>query len=313
MSSAIELSIIVCSYNTREETLACLESIDRERCGLSVEIIVVDNASSDGSVESIAERFPHVILKALDTNVGFAAANNLGGADANGEYLLLLNPDTVLLEGALRNIVEFARAHPKAGIYGGRTFFADMTLNANSCHGAPTVWSQICKGTGLSAIFRRWRVFDPEGLGGWQRDSVREVECITGCFLLIQRSLWEKLGGFDCDFFMYGEDTDLCLRARKLGARPLLCPDARLIHYGGRSEAVRSEKIVRLFRAKQQLFKKHWNQRAVRFGELTLVAWAFTRYVALAFVGVARPEMRIRAQEWKVVFDRRHEYCDSMG
>ena len=153
--------------------------------------------------------------------------------------------------------------------------------------------------------------FNPEGLGAWRRDSVREVDCISGCFLLMKRNLWEQLGGFDLDYFMYGEDTDLCLRARKLGAKCIVVPDAQLVHYGGRSERVRGDKMVRLFKAKHQLFQKHWNPRMVGFGSTMLASWAFTRFCALRMLGVVSASFRERAVEWYSVFRRRSEYSES--
>src|SRR5690606_14326374 len=111
----------------------------------------------------------------------------------------------------------------------------------NSCHGRPTLWSLICLGTGLASLFRRSRCLNPESLGSWKRDSVREVDAVTGCFLLIGRELWNELGGFDESFFMYGEDTDLCLRSWAKGRPCLICPEAKLIHYGAQADRVRPD------------------------------------------------------------------------
>ena len=303
-----DVSILIVSYNTQEETLACIESVYDQTKEVTFELIVVDNASQDGSAEAIEAKFPDLTLIKSKDNLGFAGANNLAAENATGEYLLLLNPDTVILDQAIDRVVKFARENPDAGLYGGRTFFEDMTLNANSCHGAPTPWSLLCMGTGFSTLFRGSRFFNPEGLGAWQRDDVREVDCITGCFLLIERSIWEELGGFDLDYFMYGEDTDLCMRARQRGSKCLINPEARLIHYGGRSERVRGDKMVRLFRAKRQLFEKHWSPSMVRFGSTMLTSWAFTRYGILRIFGIASSKHRDRALEWYSVYDRRCEY-----
>ncbi|RCS46356.1 glycosyltransferase family 2 protein [Bremerella cremea] len=305
---SFDVSILVVSYNTREETLACLASVYEQTKEVSFELIVVDNASSDGSAEAIEETFSDLTLIKSTENLGFAGANNLAAEKATGEYVLLLNPDTVILDQAIDRIVAFAQADSEMGVYGGRTLFGDLTLNANSCHGAPTPWSLFCMGTGFSSLFRNSTFFNPEGLGAWRRDSVREVDCISGCFLLIKRSIWEQLDGFDLDYFMYGEDTDLCLRARKLGAKCLIVPDAQLIHYGGRSERVRGDKMVRLFKAKHQLFQKHWSPWAVGFGGSMLASWALTRYLALRVLGFASASYRQRAEEWYSVFRRRREY-----
>lgn len=304
----VDVSILVVSYNTKEETLDCLRSVYDQTHQVSFELIVVDNASSDGSAEAIAEQFPQTVLIDSKDNLGFAGANNLAAKQATGKYILLLNPDTVILENAIDRVVQFADSRPQSEIYGGRTLFGDKTLNENSCHGAPTPWSLLCMGVGLSSVFRRSELFNPEGLGSWQRDTVREVDCITGCFLLIERTVWEELDGFDLDYFMYGEDTDLCIRAGKLGVKSVICPEAILIHYGGRSERIRGDKMVRLFRAKSQLFHKHWRPGMVSFGTSMLVAWAFSRYCVLRTLGIASSSHRQRAAEWYSVYSRREQF-----
>ena len=304
-----DVSVLIISFNTCELTLGCLRSVQEQTRGVGYEVVVVDNASNDGSADAIAREFPSVRLVRLAENVGFARANNLAAKEARGRYLLLLNPDTVILDGAIQKAVAFADAHPRSGIVGGRTFFADRRLNYTSCHGAPTPWSQLCKGLGLSSLFRRSRWFDPESLGGWERDDVRKVDAVTGCFLLIRRPLWDELRGFDESFFMYGEDTDLCLRAGKLGAACMICPDCTLIHYGGSSERVRADKMVRLFRAKAQLFHKHWSPAAARFGVATLRMWAFTRMAALRVLSTLTPRRQEAYAAWREVYSRRDQYC----
>jgi N-acetylglucosaminyl-diphospho-decaprenol L-rhamnosyltransferase len=296
------LSIFIISHNTRELTLACLRSLFAQTCGIKFEVIVADNASADGSAEAIADTFPTVRLLEPGVNLGFAAGNNLAARHARGEFLLLLNPDTVLLNDSVAAAVAFARSNPDAGIVGGRTLFADGTLNPSSCHGRPTPWSLFCAGVGLSSVFRRSRWFDPESLGRWQRDTVREVPAVTGCFLLIRRELWERLGGFDEAFFMYGEETDLCLRAAKLGQRCVICPEAQLVHYGGRSERARADKMVKLFRAKAQLFERHWDPRWIGFGITMLKLWALTRMVAFGLASLVNPKRRESYETWRKVW-----------
>ena len=163
-------------------------------------------------------------------------------------------------------------------------------------------------GVGVSSVFRGSRFFDPESLGGWKRDSVREVDAVTGCFLLIRRSLWNELGGFDEQFFMYGEETDLCLRARRAGHRSVICPDATLIHYGGRSERTRADKMIKLFKAKTQLFEKHWRPGARWFGDAMLRAWAVTRLAATGVLRLARPSYNDAHGVWREIWRRRAEW-----
>jgi len=302
------LSVLVVSYRTLGLTLECLRSLHAQTTEVSFETLVVDNASDDGSAEAIAAEFPQARLFALERNVGFAAANNLAAEHARGELFLLLNPDTVVLEHAVDRIVEVARRRPEAGIWGGRTVFADGRLNRGSCWAAPTLWSTFLIATGLA---NKVPALHPEAMGTWRRDSEREVDIVSGCFLLTSAQLWRRLGGFDPAFFMYGEDADLCLRARALGARPMISPSATLVHHGGASERIRSDKLVRLFRAKAQLCARYWGPLRGRVGVAQLDLWAWLRVVSLSLAGLFRPRFREGAREWCSVLRQRCEWWDA--
>jgi len=308
--NAVDVSILIVSYNTRELTLEAIRTAKAQTSRISSEIIVVDNASTDGSAEAIAAVFPDVRLMALDHNLGFAGGNNLASTEAKGEYLLLLNPDTVVLAAAIDNLVAFARANPKGRIWGGRTLFADGTLNPASCWGRMTMWNLACRATGLTSLFRNSEVFNSEAYGNWQRDTVRSVDIVSGCFLLIKRSFWRKLGGFAPVFFMYGEEADLCLRAKSLGARPMITPDAMIIHYGGASESARTDKLVRLLAAKAELIERHFSAPVRPFAHLLLQAWPISRVTALSLAATLTGATRSRqdAQVWRDVLGRRSNW-----
>jgi hypothetical protein len=307
VNAGADLSIVVVSYNTRALTLDCLRSVYAQTRDVSFDVFVVDNASADGSAAAIAAEFPQVRLFALNRNLGFAAANNLAAQHATSAWLLLLNPDTVVLDGAIDKLVVFAAEQsakdPACGIFGGRTLFGDGQLNPTSAWGRPTPWSIFCMATGLTRLFRNRRLFNPEALPHWARDTVRAVDIVTGCFLLIRRNLWEQLGGFDPAFFMYGEEADLCLRARRRGVRCLICPDATIIHYGGASESVPAEKLVRLFSAKIRLFARHWSPTAARIGAAILRAHAFIRVAAFGVLAWDQSVVAVRRLEtWQAVW-----------
>lgn len=306
------LSILIVSYNTREMTLDCLRSVYEQTRDVSFEVLVVDNASTDASADAIAAKFPQVRLWALDDNLGFAGGNNFAAQHATGDWLLLLNPDTVVLDRAIDRLVEFAERRqtddPAYGIFGGRTLFGDRSLNPTSCWNRPTVWSMVCLGTGLLSVFRKSSIFNPEAMPGWKRDSVRDVDIVTGCFFLLRRELWNRLGGFDPAFFMYGEEADLCLRARQRGLRGLICPDATIVHYGGASEKVRAAKMIRLFRAKAQLFHRHWSPMAARFGVAMLDLWTLSRLAAFTVAGAVRARYQDSAATWRDVWKGRSEW-----
>ncbi|MCC5787807.1 MAG: glycosyltransferase family 2 protein [Phycisphaerales bacterium] len=272
-----ELSVLVISYNTRELTLDALRTlIDQTRC--DYEVIVWDNASSDGSADAIEAEFGgRVRLTRSEENLGFAGANNAAAEHASGRYLLLLNPDTEVLDGAVDKLLAFADSNPEAGIWGGRTVFADGRVNPSSCWTRMTVWSLVCQVSGLSKAFSGSRVFNPEAVSAWWSEGEREVDIVSGCFFLIKRDLWDRLGGFDPAFFMYGEEADLCLRAKKLGVRPMVTADAVIVHHGGASEKIESGKISRILNAKMQLVERHMSKAGRGVARALLLLWPMSR------------------------------------
>ena len=305
----IDISIIIVSYNTKKLTLKCLRSVYEQTNGISFEVIVVDNNSTDNSAESISEYYPDCILIPLKENIGFARANNLAAKGASGDYLLLLNPDTIVMDGAIQRLLDFAQKNPDNLIYGGRTLYADLSLNPTSCWRRPTLWSLFCYAVGLTSIFRRNALLDPESYGAWPRDTVRIVDIVTGCFLLIDKKFWDCLGGFDPQFFMYGEDADLCLRAAAKGAKPVITPDATIIHYCGASETVRADKMIRLFRAKGQLMNRHWNPVSKCIGLSLLKFSVLSRAVACQCLVPFMPGTPSKnAESWKEIWRRRKEW-----
>ncbi len=299
------ISVIVVSYNTCELTLEALESLFQQTSCL-IEVIVIDNASNDGSAEAIKQKFPKVTLIASEENLGFAAGNNLGAQYATAPYLLLLNPDTIVLDGAVDKLLKFAEKYPEAKIWGGKTLFADYTLNPSSCWSRQTLWSLFGQAVGLNSLFRKITFFNPEGIGGWDRNGERYVDIVSGCFLMIERSLWNTLDGFHPDFFMYGEEADLCLRARYYNATPMVTSAATIIHYGGASEKVRSDKLVKLMEAKQRLIFRHFSQKSRRIANLLLSAWPLSRYIAHKILYLSGVEKsKEKCEVWKSVWKQR--------
>ncbi len=305
----IDVSIIIISYNTKEMSLDCIRSVYDQTEGISFEIIVVDNDSNDGSAQAIEEKFSAVNLIKSDENLGFAKANNLAAKEADGRYLLLLNPDTVVLNGAIQAIFKFAKRCPDNLLYGGKTLYGDMTLNPTSCWRQQSLWSLFCYSLGLTSLFRNNRIFDPESYGSWDRDTEREVDIVTGCFLLIEKEFWDLLKGFDPDFFMYCEDADLCLRATQKGAQPILMPDATIIHYCGASEKVRTDKMIRLFRAKELLMVRHWHPIKARFGSMMLGLGVRLRaWMSQLLTSVSPKRFGKNADSWLEIWKRRREW-----
>lgn len=309
------LSIIIVSYNTREMTLACIRSVFEQTSRHPFEVIVLDNNSSDESADAIHQAFAdRITLVRSKENFGFARGNNEAIRGARGDRLLLLNPDTLVLDGAIDRLLDFADSRPDARIWGGRTLYADRSLNPASCWRRQNLWTVFCLASGLASAFRGSRLFDAEAYGGWKRDSVRQVDIVSGCFLLIDAELWRKLEGFDPAFFMYGEEADLCLRAHAHGARPLITPDAMIIHYGGASEKVRSDKMVRLLTAKCLLIRRHWPAFRAALGVRMLAAWPLMRALAWSCAALFMGQRAtLAAEQWWSVWGRRAQWMGVAG
>ena len=305
-----ELSVLMVSFNTRVLTLEALRSLYAETTS-PLQVIVVDNASSDGSADAIAQAFPEVMLIRSETNLGFGVASNLASGQASSRHLLLLNPDTRVLPAAVDRLLQFAREHPEARIWGGRTLNDDGSLNPASCWRRASLWSLLCSSLGVAALFPHDPRFNSEAYGGWGRDSVREVDIVSGCFLMIERDLWRSLGGFDPSFFMYGEDADLCLRAMQQGARPLITPDAEIVHYSGASETGLENKLVRLYRAKVQLMERHWPRWASRVGGILMQGNVLRRWALFRLRAKAQTSDAGRQNPFAKIWSRRQEWLGS--
>jgi hypothetical protein len=258
MSDSIDVSILIISYNTRDFILPCLKSVFEETKEVSFEVIVLDNDSSDDTCESIKAEFPEVRLIENKDNVGFARGNNIASEQAVGRRILLLNPDTLVLENAIDKLVRFSDEHPDNRVWGGKHLFGDRTLNKYNCWGDYSIWSVFCSTFALPTLFSGSRLFNPRGYPKYDRQSIRVVDSITGCYLMIDRELWVELDGFAEEFFLFAEEIDLCRRARDKGAQPLVTPDSVIVHYGGGSAPLFSEnKKVQLLRAERQYYRKH--------------------------------------------------------
>ncbi len=311
MKDKPELSIIIVSYNTCEMTLACLKSVFNETNHTNFEVVVVDNASSDGSAEQIEKIYGNDInLIKLSDNLGFAAGNNLAAKYASANKLLLLNPDTIVLDYAIDKLVSFSKCNKESMVWGGKTLFADMSLNPTSCWRQMTLWNLFCRAFGLPLFFKNSSLFNSEQYGGWMRDSIKYVDIVTGCFLLIETSLWNEVDGFDPDFFMYGEDADLCLRAKQHGAKPIINPDSVIIHYGGASERVKEDKIIKLLKAKHLLINKHWGIFKYKLGRFIIVLYPLNKMISQKILSLINDKYNSESLVWDLIWKRRKEWLE---
>ncbi|MCU0427459.1 MAG: glycosyltransferase family 2 protein [Candidatus Kapabacteria bacterium] len=255
-----KISIIIVSYNVSAIMRDCLRSIQRETA-TPYEIIIVDNASTDDSCAMVAEEFPDAMLIANKENQGFAKANNQGLREAKGEYLLFLNPDTIILNGAIDRMVAYLEQHPNVGLLGPHTFNADgATTQSTALHHPSLVRA-------FHAHIPLWRVvpfWKPAVLGEYAPAASGNVEIVKGSCMLMRTALAREIGGMNEQYFMYSEEIDLCEAVRKRKLSVYYYADASIIHLGGAStEAVSDAMAVHLYRSTKKLFARQYNNSPI--------------------------------------------------
>lgn len=283
------VSIIIVNWNTREMTCACIASLPRSGAAQEMQVILVDNASTDGSAEAIRTRFPHVQVIQNTENRGFAAANNQAFRIARGDYVLLLNSDTLVLDNVIENSVKYMQANPNVGVMGCRVLNADRTVQP-TCSRAPSFTNLFLLTSGMSRL--PWpRFVDRYQMRRWNRRRERDVEVVSGCYMLVRRKTIDEVGLLDESFFFFGEETDWCKRFRKAGWALRFAPIGEIIHYGGgsakklnhRRDLMLTEALVRYHRKHSGLFGAAavWGQLALfnlsRWAYWTVRAWVDSR------------------------------------
>lgn len=302
-----DLSIIIVNWNVRDLLRRCLHSISNPQYPLSTEIILVDNASSDGSVEMLRAEFPQVRLIANSINRGFPAANNQGLAVARGRYVLLLNPDAEVLSDALATLVRFMDEYPDVGVVGPQLLNSDGSVQS-SRRRFPTLMTAFFESTWLErwaprSLLRRYFVRDRPD------DATLDVDWITGAAMLVRRAAVEQVGEMDEGFFMYSEELDWCRRIKTAGWRVVYYPAARIVHHEGKSsEQAVPARHVNFQRSKIRYFRKYHGPRAAMILRLYLLA-LYAGQLGLEalkwLVGRKRPlrAQRVRAY-WQVLRSR---------
>ena len=279
----MDLSIIIVNYNVKEFLQNLLHSIEKTSNSISKEIIIVDNASDDGSVDFIRRKFPSVKLIINEKNLGFGKANNQALKQARGKFILLINPDTIVSEDTFVKMIEFFNDNPDAGLAGCKILNPDGTLQLACRRSFPGPWTSFTKVTGLSRIFPKSKLFARYNLTYLDENKTYEVDAISGSFMMMRREVYEKTAGFDEDFFMYGEDLDLCYRTQKAGFKVYYVSDTKIIHYKGESTRRSRLDETKVFYDAMHLFvKKHLS------GSLLVEAILRTAIVvrkAFAFLG----------------------------
>lgn len=256
----MKLSVVIVNYNVKYYLEQCLHSLYRACGGIDAEIWVVDNASSDGSLSYLRSRFPQVCFIENKENVGFSRANNQAICRSTGEYVLLLNPDTIVGENVLAACVDFLDEHTEVGATGVAMLKEDGGFAWESRRGLPTPFTSFCKMSGLCALFPHSRTFGRYYMRYLDKEKANAIEVISGAFNMIRRSALDKTGLLDEDFFMYGEDIDLSYRLLQQGYKNYYLP-VRILHYKGESTQKSSFRHVHVFyKAMLIFFDKHYRR-----------------------------------------------------
>ncbi|NNE70471.1 MAG: glycosyltransferase, partial [Rhodothermales bacterium] len=268
-----DVSVVIVNYNVRDFLEQALRSVRRASARLDVEVFVADNNSVDGSVPMVRERFPEVHLLANEDNVGFGVANNMAIRRARGRYVLILNPDTIVQEDTLEHFVSFMDGHPNAGAAGCQILNPDGTFAPESRRSFPTPQVAFYRMTGLARFFPKSPTFGRYNMTFLPRDEVAEVDALSGSCMFVRREALlgnpeagsTGIGLFDEDFFMYGEDLDLCYRIQEAGWKIYYTPGTQIIHYKGESTKKGEFRYVKLFYGAMVLFtRKHLQNRHSR-------------------------------------------------
>lgn len=293
------VSIVIVSWNARDYLLQCLESLTPAVCRFPMEIIVADNASSDGSAELVENNFPKVRLIRNPANLGFAKANNLGIAAGAGRYVCLINSDVKVLPDCISRLVDYCEQNPDVGMVGPRIIGGDGKLQ-RSCRGFPTLWNMLCRALALDSIFPKIKLFTGYSLSYWPQNDTRPVDILTGCFWLVRRETLGQVGLLDETFFMYAEDMDWSKRFWLNGSKLVFVSSAEAIHYGGASS---SNSPIRFYIEKQradlQYWKKHHSRIATALFFLISCLLLLLRTAGYSFALLLRKGAR-RVYQYKI-------------
>lgn len=300
------LSIIIVNWHSNCHLASCLKSINLQTRSELFEVIVVDNASFDGCAEMLASGYPDVHFIQSTENLGFARANNLGAKVARGEVLLFLNPDTVIHDRAIEKMLEITLGHPYAGAVGARLLNPDGTIQTSCVQAFPTVLNQFLDADALRSLAPNSRLWGIRALRVFGQMPV-PVEAVSGACLMLRRDVFENVGGFPTQYFMYGEDLDLCFRLVQMGRINLHCPHAVVTHFGGGSSrnCATGFAAVMIRESVMRFLVEHHGRWSARFYRFLMGCSALFRLALLVmakkFTGRAH-EYDASVSKWKSIW-----------
>jgi len=291
MSKNIDISIIIVNYNVKDFLYQCINSIYKSPNNLNIEIIVVDNNSKDGSADFIKSKFANLKFIELNENLGFARANNIGIKESKGKYILILNPDTIIQEDTLRKMYDFMESHPEIGCSGCKVLNPDGSFQLACRRGFPTPWASFSKLFGLQKLFPKSKFFAKYNQTFRSTDETYEIDAIMGAFMFCRKIAIDQVNGFDNNFFMYGEDIDLCWRLRECGWKVYYYHQTSIIHYKGESTRRSSINEIKHFYKAMEIFaKKHYSKSKIFLSILKLGIFIRT---ALAYLNKYKRDLLI--------------------
>ncbi len=254
----MKLSIIIVSYNVKNLLKQAIDSLLVAAMDIESEIFVVDNASKDGTVGFVQETYPNINIIANNKNVGFSVANNQAISKAKGEYVLVINPDTVTPPDTLTKAISFLDDHTNAGSLGVRMLDGNGDFLPESKRGLPTPWVSFCKLSGLYLLFPKSKTFNRYYMGWVNEFETEQVDVLTGAFMLLRKKALNKVGLFDEHFFMYGEDVDLSYRLSLAGYKNYYLPTVYITHFKGQSTHKLSVRYIKSFYGSMFIFAKKY-------------------------------------------------------
>ena len=276
----MKLSIVIICWNDLKVIVDCLKSVFKETTTIAFEVIISDNGSSDGSLDYIREHFPDVRIVENRENLGFARGNNSGINVADGEYVLILNPDTIIHDQALEKLVAFADRHPEAGAFGCRVLNPDGSYQ-NPARPIPNLSGYLISALNLRWLGRLSSRFDSDLYYGWQGRSERAIGFQSGCCILFRREILKSLNSFDERFFFHFEESDLCCRIWKTGRSVLFCPNAEITHLGGQSVGRFPIRFaLETYRSGYRFFYKHYGVKG-----LLRIRWVYLLGFSIRYCG----------------------------
>jgi GT2 family glycosyltransferase len=303
-----DVSVIIVTWNVRAATLACIEAVLARSDGLALEVIVVDNGSVDGTADAIRARFPDVRLLEPGVNLGFPRANNFGVQHARGRHVLFLNPDTVAGDGALRACFDVLESDDSVGVVGCRLTYPDGTLQRESGRRIYRLRHLLTELFYLHVFFPDHRVFGHQLMGDWDHRDDRDVEAVSGAFMMARREVLAAVGGLPDELFMYHEDQAFCLRARRAGWRIRFVGSVATVHLGGQSSQQRTDSRFALLEGeyKIRLIREQQGAAAVAVARVLFGARALLR-LGLAGASYVLPGgARLRARYARALDARMH-------